>query len=96
MVASVHLLLEAGSMVAMVMLVAGLIPGGGCVVLRALGMDRGLLHASGGRLVMLRGVSSPSGGRALGSSNCGTFQEILEFALDTPSLGGGWLRHGSK
>jgi hypothetical protein len=44
---------------------------------------------------MLRGVSPPSGGRALGSSNYGTFQEILEFAVDTPSLGGGWLRHGS-
>jgi hypothetical protein len=42
---------------------------------------------------MLRGVSSPSGGRALGSSNCGTFQEILKFALDTSSLGGGWLWH---
>jgi hypothetical protein len=38
----------------------------------------------------------PSGGRALGSSNCSTFQEILEFTLDTPPLGGGWLRHGSK
>ncbi len=45
---------------------------------------------------MLRGVSSPSGGGALGSSNCGTFEEILEFALDTPSLGGRWLRYGSK
>jgi hypothetical protein len=83
-------------MVAMVMLIAEAIPGGGCVVPRALRMDRGLPHASGGRRVMLRGVSSPSGGRALGSPSCGTFQEILEFALDTPSLGGGWLRHGSK
>jgi hypothetical protein len=91
-----HLLLEAGSMVAMVMLVAEAIPGSGCVVPRALGMDRGFPHASGGRRVMLRGVSSPSGGRALDSSNCGTFQEILEFALDTPSLGGGWLRYSSK
>jgi hypothetical protein len=45
---------------------------------------------------MLRGVSSPLGGRALDSSNCDTFQEILEFALDTRSLDGGWLRHGSK
>jgi hypothetical protein len=45
---------------------------------------------------MLRGVSSPSGGGAFGSSNCGTFQEILEFALDTSFLGGGWLRHGLK
>jgi hypothetical protein len=96
MVASAHLLLEVGLMVAMVLLVTEAIPGGRCLVPRALGMDRGLPHASGGRRVMLRGVSSPSGGRALGSSNCGTFQEILEFALDTPSLGGGWLRHGSK
>jgi hypothetical protein len=45
---------------------------------------------------MLRGVSSPPGGRALSSSNCGAFQEILEFALNAPSLGGGWFRHGSK
>jgi hypothetical protein len=45
---------------------------------------------------MLRGVSSPARGGALGLSNHDAFQEILEFALDTPSLGGGWLRHGSK
>jgi hypothetical protein len=96
MVASAHLLLEAGSMVATVLLVAEAIPGGRCLIPRALKMDRGLPHASGGRRVMLRGVSSPSRGRALGSSNCGTFQEILEFALDTPSLGGGWLQHGLK
>ena len=62
----------------------------------ALDVDRGLPHASGGRCAMLRGAPSPSGGRALGSSDCDIFQEILEFALDTPSLGGGWLRHGSK
>jgi hypothetical protein len=31
----------------------------------------------------------PSGGRALGSLDCGIFQEILEFALDVPPLGGG-------
>jgi hypothetical protein len=96
MIASAHLLLEAGSMVAMVTLVAEAIPGGRCLVPRALGMDRGLAHASGGRHVMLRGVSSPLGGGALGSLNCGAFQEILEFALDTPSLDGGWLQHGSK
>jgi hypothetical protein len=96
MVASAHLLIEAGSMIAMVMLVAEAISSDWCLVPCALGMDRGLPHASGGRRVMLRGVSSPPGGRALSSSNCGTFQEILEFALDTPSLGGGWLRHGLK
>jgi hypothetical protein len=96
MVASAHLLLEACSTVATVLLVAKAISGGRCLVPCVLGMDQGLPHASGGCHVMLRGVSSPSGGRALGSSNCGTFQVILEFALDTPSLGGGWLRHGSK
>jgi hypothetical protein len=53
MVASAHLLLEASSMVVMVMLVARAIPGGGCVVPHALGMDRGLPHALGGRRVML-------------------------------------------
>jgi hypothetical protein len=96
MVASVHLLVEAGSTVEMVVLIAEAIPGGRRLVPRALGMDRGFPHASGGHCVMLRGVSSPAGGGALGSSNCGAFQEILEFALDAPSLGGGWLRHGSK
>jgi hypothetical protein len=96
MVASAHLLVKAGSTVETVVLVAKAIPGGRRLVPRALGMDRGLPHASGGRRVMLRGVSSPPGGGALGSSNCGAFQEILEFALDTPSLDGGWLWHGSK
>jgi hypothetical protein len=57
-VASTHLLLEAGSMVTTVLLVAEAIPGGRCLVPRALGMDRGLPHALGGRRVMLRGVSS--------------------------------------
>jgi hypothetical protein len=80
----------------MVVLVAEAIPGGGCPIPRALEMDRGLPHVSGGRRVMLQGVSSPPGGGALGSSNCGAFQEILKFALDTPSLGGGWLQRGSK
>jgi hypothetical protein len=83
-------------MIAMVTLVAEAISGGRCLVPCALEMDRGLPHASGGCRVMLRGVSSPSGCGALGSSNCGTFQEILEFAPNMPSLGGGWLQHGSK
>jgi hypothetical protein len=96
MVASAHLLVEAGSTVEMVVLVAEAISGGRCLIPRALGMDRGFPHASGGHRVMLQGVSSPPRGGALGSSNCGAFQEILEFALDTSSLGGGWLRHGSK
>jgi hypothetical protein len=96
MVASAHLLVEAGSMVEMVVLVAEAIPGGRRLVPRALGMDRGFPNALGGHRVMLRGASSPPGGGALGSSNCGAFQEILEFALNAPSLGGGWFRHGSK
>jgi hypothetical protein len=33
---------------------------------------------------MLQGVPLPSGGRALGSSDRGIFQEILELSLDTP------------
>jgi hypothetical protein len=45
---------------------------------------------------MLRGVPLPSGGRALGSSNRGILQEILELSLDTPPLGGGWFRHRSE
>jgi hypothetical protein len=45
---------------------------------------------------MLRGAPLPSGGRALGSSDCGIFQEILELALDTLPLGSGWLQHRSK
>jgi hypothetical protein len=45
---------------------------------------------------MLRGVPLPSGGRALGPSDRGILQEILEFSLDTLPLGGGWLRHRSE
>jgi hypothetical protein len=95
-VASAHPLLETGSTVAAALLVVEAIRGYGHLVLCALGADRGLPHASGGRCAMLRGAPSPSGGRALGSSNYDIFQEILEFALDTPPLGGGWLRHCSK
>jgi hypothetical protein len=56
-------------MVEMVVLVAEAFPGGGRLVPRALGMDRGFPNASGGLRVMFRGVSSPAGGGALGSSN---------------------------
>jgi hypothetical protein len=73
MVASAHLLVEADSTVEMVVLVAEAIPGGRHLVPRALGMDRGFLHASGGHHVMLRGVSSPPGGGAPGSSNRDAF-----------------------
>jgi hypothetical protein len=73
MVASTLLLVEAGSMVEMVVLVAEAFPGGGCLVPRALRMDRGFPNALGGHRVMLRRVSSPAGGGALGSSNRGAF-----------------------
>jgi hypothetical protein len=43
-----------------------------------------------------RGVSLPSGGSALGPSDRGAFQEILELPLDSPTLGGGWLRHRAE
>jgi hypothetical protein len=71
MVASAHLLVEAGSMVEMVVLVAEAFPGGGRLVPCMLGMDRGFPNAPGGHRAMLRGVGSPMGGRAFGSSNRG-------------------------
>jgi hypothetical protein len=95
-VASAHPFLEAGSTVAAVLLAAEAIRGCRRLVLCALDADRGLLHVSGGRCAMLRWAPSPSGGRAFGSSDCGIFQEILEFALDTSPLCGGWFRHCSK
>jgi hypothetical protein len=73
MVASAHLLIEAGSMVEMVVLVVEAFLGGGRLVPRALGMDRGFSNAPGGHRVVLQGVSSPAGGGALGSSNRGAF-----------------------
>jgi hypothetical protein len=88
-VASAHPFLEASSTVMAVLLVAEATPGCRCSVSCVLGVDRGLTHVSGGRCVMLRGASSPSGGRALVSSGHDIFQEVLEFALDTPPLGGG-------
>jgi hypothetical protein len=47
MVASAHLLVEAGSMVEMVVLVAEAIPSGRRLVPCALGMDQGFSNASG-------------------------------------------------
>jgi hypothetical protein len=81
-VASAHLLVEVGSTVVAVVLVAE--------------ATRGFSHESGSRGAMLRGVPLPSGGRALGPSDRDILQEILEFSLDTPPLGGGWLRHRSE
>jgi hypothetical protein len=71
MVALAHLLVEAGSMVEMVVLVAEAFLGGGRLVPCTLGANRGFPNAPGGHRVMLRGVSSPTGGRALSSSNRG-------------------------
>jgi hypothetical protein len=95
-VASAHLLVEAGSTVAAVVLVAEATRGCRHRVPRAPGVDRGLPHESGSRCVMLRGAPLPSGGRAFGPSDHGILQEILEFSLDTLPLGGGWLRHCSE
>jgi hypothetical protein len=91
--ASAHLLVEAGSTIAAVVLVAEATWGCRRRVPRASGVDRGLLHESGSRCAMLRGAPLPSGGRAFGPSDRGILQEILEFSLDMPPLGGGWLRH---
>jgi hypothetical protein len=95
-VASAHLFVEAGSTVVAAVLVAEATRGCRCRVPRAPGVDRGFPHESGSRGAMLRGVPLPSGGRALGPSDRGILQEILEFSLDTPPLGGGWLRHRSE
>jgi hypothetical protein len=83
-------------MVAMVLLVAEAIRGRRRPVPRAPGADRGLPHESGSRCAMLRGAPLPSGGRAFGPSDRGILQEILEFSLDMPPLGGGWLWHCSE
>jgi hypothetical protein len=95
-VASVHPLIEAGSTVAMVLLVAEAIRGYRRPVPRAPGADRGPPHESGSLCAMLRGAPLPSGGRAFGPSDCSILKEILEFSLDTLPLGGGWLRHCSE
>jgi hypothetical protein len=95
-VASAHLLVEAGSMVAAVVLVAEATRGHRRRIPRAPGVDRGFPHESGSRCMMLRGAPLPSGGRALGPSDRGILQKILELSLDTPPLGGGWLRHHSE
>jgi hypothetical protein len=95
-VALAHLLVEAGSTVATVVLVAEATRGCRCRVPRVPGVDRGLPHESGSCCTMPRGAPLPSGGRALGPSDRGILQEILELSLDTSPLGGGWLRHRSE
>jgi hypothetical protein len=60
-------------MVEMVMLVAEAFPGSGRLVPCTLGMDRGFPNAPRGHRVMLRGISSPVGGEALGSPNRSAF-----------------------
>jgi hypothetical protein len=95
-VASTHLLAEVGSTVAVVVLVAEATRGCRHCVPRAPDVDRGFPHESGSRGAMLWRVPLPSGGRAFGPSDRGILQEILEFSLDTPSLGGGWFRHRSE
>jgi hypothetical protein len=95
-VASVHLFVEAGSTVVAAVLVAEATRGRRRRVPHAPGVDRGFPHESGSRGTMLRGVPLPSGGKALGPSDRDILQEILEFSLDTPPLGGGWLRHCSE
>ena len=87
-VASAHLLVEVGSTVAVMVLVAEVAWGRRRCVPRALGVDRGLPHESGSRGAILRGVSLPSGGRAFVPSDRGILQEILELSLDSPTLGG--------
>jgi hypothetical protein len=57
-------------------------------VARAPGVDRGFPHESGSHGMRFRGVPLPSGGGALGPSDRGAFQEILELSLDSPPLVG--------
>jgi hypothetical protein len=95
-VASAHLLVEVVSTVAVVVLVAEATRGCRRCISRAPGVGRGFPHESGNHGAMLRGVPLPSGGRAFGPSDRDILQEILELSLDTPPLGGGWLRHRSE
>jgi hypothetical protein len=95
-VASVHLLVEVGSTVTAVVLVAEATWGRRRCVPRAPSVDRGFPHESRSHGAMLRGVPLPSGGRAFGPPDHGILQEILELSLDTSPLGGGWFRHRSE
>jgi hypothetical protein len=95
-VASAHPLVEVGSTVAVRVSVAEAIRGRRRCVARAPGVDRGFPHESGSRGAMFRGVPLPSGGGAFGPSDRDILQEILELSLDTPPLGGRWLRHRAE
>jgi hypothetical protein len=68
-VASAHLLVEVGSTVVAVVLVAEASWGRRHYVPCAPGVDRGFPHESGSRGATLRGVPLPSGGRAFGPSD---------------------------
>jgi hypothetical protein len=57
-------------------------------VARVPSVDRGFPYESGSRGTMFRGVPLPPGGGALGPSDRGALQEILELSLDSPPLGG--------
>jgi hypothetical protein len=70
-VALAHPLVEVGSTVAAMVLVAEAARGRRRCVPRAPSVDRGFSHESGSRGAMLRGVSLPSGGRAFGPSDRG-------------------------
>jgi hypothetical protein len=95
-VASAHLLVEVGSTIVAVVLVAEATQGRRRVVPCVPGVDQGFPHEPGSRGAMLRRVPLPSGGRALGPSDHDILQEILELSLDMPPLGGGWFRHRSE
>jgi hypothetical protein len=75
-------------MVVVVVLVAEASRGCRRCVARAPGVDRGFPHESGSRDAVLQGVSLPSRGRALGPSDRGILQEILELSRDPPPFGG--------
>jgi hypothetical protein len=87
-VAPGHPLVEVGLTVAVMVLVAEASRGRRRSVARAPGVDRGFPHESGSRSMMFRGVPLPSGGGALGPSDRGAFQEILELSLDSSPLVG--------
>jgi hypothetical protein len=70
-VASAHFIVEVGSTVVAVVLVAEASWGHRRCVPRAPGVDRGFPHELGSRDAILRGVPMPSGGRALGPSDRG-------------------------